>query len=1125
MEPIQEDLLAALSYLEPRPAQIPFVSSVTGKALEGEQLNAEYWWNNVRQPVLFEPALTEVISQGSRSFLEVGPHPALRSSVDATLAERGVKASVFHSLVREKDESQELAASVAQMHVAGVDLDWKTINQSGGNFVRQPAYAWNYKEFWLGQDSPRLDPTLHPLLDLRLPAAKPTWQFELDRNRFTYLNDHQIWDGILFPASAYAEIGLAVADALFPGERHVVEDVRLSNAMFTSDDAIPTVQVVFEPENKSFSVYSSTDKKHWELNGGGRLVADPSEPNPSDVDLQGIKSTLPARLDHDTLYGELLALGYGFGPSFSLISQLWTAQREPSGDNSPAPDASQREALAEISVPDDMARSAGKYHFHPAILDACFQATHGTQNVGAQTEVPDYFFLPETIRRVQLYRDHLPATLYAHARQISDDGSAVVCDIRVYDDQGMPVGDVFGFRVAKVAHQRSDDDVGNCLYQFQWEPRRLKGTGIEGSCQFPTVAELATANRQEVDDIYANHDLQQYQEDFLPPIERLVFQSIQNACLDLGWDYQVGDCFSTEEFLKAHEITDDQTQLAAAQLRWLAAEGKLVEEDGKWRVIRSLERADIAEPLEEIGRQFPRFNSDVALIQATAPNLAAVLAGRIDPLELLFPGGSNELLEEFYKEGLDLPAYRQLFHSTISKVVASLPDRRAVRVLEIGAGTGSMTRTVLDALPSQSSEYLFTDIGTAFVASAKTEFADYPFVEFQALDIERDPADQNVAEGGYDLVVAANVLHATADLRETLANIRSTLAPGGMLMFLEVVRHRPVTDITFGMLKGWWRFADRDLREGTPLLTRKKWESLLWESGFDDVGTLSVWLDDEQCEQLVFVAREPAGAPVAEAPAEPVADENSSESSDADDKPESPVMIFADESGVAADLVDRFERQGDDVIVLSRGAEFDHFQENRFTLVDGSADELRKVFASAQLTQRGVSSIVHCWSLDSQSNAIDEASLIDAQSRGVLSAMQLSHALADSELPEPPRVYLVTRGVQPVGQHDASVGIASSPLIGFLRVANNELSQFTWTMIDLDSQSSPFECDDLFSEITITNDEREVALRGDRRHVNRLQRVSRNRSPNVREMRCKLTAASCLIDCKRAKPESWKTCR
>src|SRR5690606_26714133 len=89
--------------------------------------------------------------------------------------------------------------------------------------------------------------------------------------------------------------------------------------------------------------------------------------------------------------------------------------------------------------------------------------------------------------------------------------------------------------------------------------------------------------------------------------------------------------------------------------------------------------------------------------------------------------------------------------------------------------------------------------------------------------------------GRFDVIVATNVLHATADLARTLANVRALLNPGGMLLLLEGTSPRYWLDVTFGLTEGWWTFADSPVRERYPLLAPESWKSALHEAGYDEV--------------------------------------------------------------------------------------------------------------------------------------------------------------------------------------------------------------------------------------------------------------------------------------------------
>jgi len=458
MDPIQEELLEVLADIRPRQSQIPFISTVAGGVLDGERMDAQYWWNNVRQPVLFGPAISGLMREDDETFLELGPHPALESSIKECLAEQGRSGNVFHSLRRETDESMEMVTNLAGLHVRGVPIDWAAVNQSGGNLVRLPRYPWHYESFWLETKESkrsRLAPAEHPLLGLRVTAAEPTWQFELDPRRFTYLNDHRFWDSIVFPAAGYGEIGLALARTLFADDPHVVEDLLMHKALFVSEAEVPTVQVVFDETDKSFSVYSGKeDKEQWQLNAQGRLTQT-APSNPQTVDLGQLQQRLHQHCDRHEFYDTTAKIGYQFGEDFRHLQNVWRVEGE---------------ALAEIAVPEAVAETVGQYHFHPAVMDACFHAFLGVRRVPGDGDAKNYFYLPHSIRRIRLYCDKPPTRLWAHARLVREEGDSRVVDIHAYDDRGQRVADILGLRVNRVEQKRSADDVDNCYYQFQWKP-------------------------------------------------------------------------------------------------------------------------------------------------------------------------------------------------------------------------------------------------------------------------------------------------------------------------------------------------------------------------------------------------------------------------------------------------------------------------------------------------------------------------------------------------------------------------------------------------------------------------------------------------------------------------------
>ncbi len=260
-----------------------------------------------------------------------------------------------------------------------------------------------------------------------------------------------------------------------------------------------------------------------------------------------------------------------------------------------------------------------------------------------------------------------------------------------------------------------------------------------------------------------------------------------------------------------------------ANLAALSADGYLIElsKRGAWDA-------------DQVAAQHPtaRYTAfDIAAVVAQQPALLPTFAAQLPTLQ---PLPSTTFPIDQATAALRL--MQQAQH--IGKVVLTMPQSGAtqpLRILEIGAGTGGTTAGILPHLRGCNVEYHFTDLSPHFLNRAQEQFAAYPFVRYSTLDIEQSPAKQGFA-ADYDIIIAANVLHATKNLRQALTHARSLLRRDGLLVLLEGTAPQRWVDLTFGLTDGWWRFDD-DVRSDYPLIDEGAWRDLLAETGFGDVAT------------------------------------------------------------------------------------------------------------------------------------------------------------------------------------------------------------------------------------------------------------------------------------------------
>jgi epothilone polyketide synthase E len=221
-------------------------------------------------------------------------------------------------------------------------------------------------------------------------------------------------------------------------------------------------------------------------------------------------------------------------------------------------------------------------------------------------------------------------------------------------------------------------------------------------------------------------------------------------------------------------------------------------------------------------------------IERSGDMLTNVVTGKTAALETLFPGGSSHTANWLYKDSALSRYHNAIATAVVREFSHDWPDDQPLRVLEVGAGTGSTTESIIRQLPGKQTVYAFTDVSDFFLAQARTRFAAYPFLRYGLLDLETDPADQGFEPDSFDVIIAANVLHATRNLNETIANVRSLLAPGGLLVLIEVTNPPQWYDVSVSLIEGWQRFDD-GLRTDNPLLPVSSWISLLSGAGFEGI--------------------------------------------------------------------------------------------------------------------------------------------------------------------------------------------------------------------------------------------------------------------------------------------------
>ncbi|NJC37104.1 acyl transferase domain-containing protein/acyl carrier protein/SAM-dependent methyltransferase [Xanthomonas arboricola] len=322
----------------------------------------------------------------------------------------------------------------------------------------------------------------------------------------------------------------------------------------------------------------------------------------------------------------------------------------------------------------------------------------------------------------------------------------------------------------------------------------------------------------------------------LPPrFEALLLELMCHELEQLGAfaDVQVSD----------HTVVAQYRPWLRHTLDVLAQHGLAAEHDGRWRRLGPSATASPWVEWERCAQQWratPQLAAPVLLAEATLRELGQVLGGKRAATDVLFPKSSPHLVEGIYRDS-PVPDF---FNRVLCQVVTRYIERRRrldpevrLRILEIGAGTGGTTAPLIQALAPYAdviADYRFTDISKAFVVAAENDYGtQVPYMRYQTFDVERAVAPQDIGVGEFDIVIAANVLHATVDIHKTLRNAKAALKRNGVIVLNEVCATSLFAHATFGLLKGWWLYADAHLRlPGSPALSPESWCDVLAQQGF-----------------------------------------------------------------------------------------------------------------------------------------------------------------------------------------------------------------------------------------------------------------------------------------------------
>lgn len=1090
MEPFTDPMQAAVHDLRREPGRIPIASTVTGTLATDAEFTAGYWPQNIRRPVLFRPAVQALIAAGCTTWVEIAPHPVLATSILQTLEMGGKNGTVLASLRRNRPERATLLEALAALYSQGCDIAWPGVFPATGRVAALPAYPWQRKWFWF--DAPEgANRSGGPAPDQRASGSGP-WHLRPVRSPalsgFVYetslrascagcVEDHRIFDTVIVPAPVLLELACDAATQAWRIRPAVIEDFIVHRALVLSDDVDQTVQVVLgNPEGNatSFEIHAANKiaagESAWILQASGRILTPPPAGSGEEPGMQAVGARGPCD-EHvhtaDEFYAAFASRGATLGPAARSIREL----RRGSGG-----------ASATLHIP-ETANEFGSDRPHPVLLDAALQvlalsATWPAENTHAAQALTIFC----GCKRVRLMSPGASENLACRVAADSESSSGAFCGNIQLLAGNRVIGEIEEARFQSVTRSQvlagQIQSAAELVWDVTWIPRNPPARVLHRSPPDYLVPP-AQARLELTDALRKILPVDGTEQEATEAFSTLALHYVVQAFRQLGWNPVVGSRIALPDLLRELHLLEQHRRLTGRMLEMLAEEKLLSRDGADWVVTREWPAGEATSRARAMLQSLPGYATELRIFERCGSRLADVLAGRCDPLQLLFPEGSLESAGQLYENSSMARGPNALMLDFVARTVAALPPGRVLRVLEIGAGTGGTTGHLLPVLRSVPCEYVFTDVSNLFLQRAQEKNHAYPFVHYALLDIERNPTGQGFTPGQFDLIVAANVLHATRDLQATLGNVLELMNPGGMLALIEGFRPARWIDLVFGQLEGWWRFTDVGLRPAHPLLSLEKWDAVLQAAGFASVAPIPAQIPGHPSlfEQALILAQAPRGAQTTTSAAGGAV---------ANVFERGPWLLFADESPLSAAVVEQLAGGTDPALQIVRS---DHYRVvDRHTIaVDASrpGDIARALDALLAASTRPVSQALYLWG---NNPGVREPIPVAAYEYAVRLAAGLLHAiqgvLRASAAPRP-KLWIATHGAQSAGATTPDERAAA--LWGIGRVLAVEHPEIYGGLVDLGHELSVVEnARALLHHVAHADQEDQCALRHGDRFVPRL---------------------------------------
>lgn len=802
-----------------------WVSSVSPwESMSNKHATPQYWRKNLESAVLFSEAIEHLVTSVSTRvdiLIEIGPHSALKGPVQQILTklhqERAISPPTYlPTLRRHANGERDLLELCGILYCYGYPVNLIAANsselsthdsgamkyQQGSICPDLPTYQYQYgpilsTETRISRDIRQRRFLRHDLLGVLQPGCSmdsPSWRNVLRVKDIPWLEHHKLIPHNVLPASGYVSMAVEAASQysqLAPKTEKVQNQCfRLRNVKINSAMRIPEsdtgLEVLFNlfpspiaPNWYEFKISSVSDDGTWTDHASG-IVS-------SSITVAGTMGSLKVGnnlryIDTAPWYDKFQKAGLGYGPSFR---DIWDLTSEPYRNIAQAKIGLQSTNGLFDAGPES------EYAIHPSSLDMCHQVALIAGH-GGQVDRFHHAFIPIAIDEMTVWPAHKDENWGSCIATAQMKGlRGIHATIQLFSHSGEPRVELNNLRcVAHHGGEPVDMQPSHEFTRLVWRPDLSSLSNEQANELFPPLAP-----GKDIKEAFENMD----------KLAALMILELYTR-----FSRHVSEEPVLRRFLQwVHETAaSDIAAIQAARNLGLSERRKAIE----------LICAELSSVV------------DVQFVKRIYDHIDAILHSRTTGVEVVI---QDNLLSRVYTDGLAVSkSYVQLAH------LMNLIGHRSpnAKILEVGAGTGAATQIALSVLspkgsPKQYHSYTFSDVSTAFLDTARSNFSHVQSMDFKLFDFTKSPEIQEIS-AGFDLIIAAECLHTSRNIAQSLGYLRELLKPNGIMVLIETTKPLLGHNLSYGTFPNWW---PEDESRNTPFLDTSEWNEKLRASGFSGI--------------------------------------------------------------------------------------------------------------------------------------------------------------------------------------------------------------------------------------------------------------------------------------------------